>query len=69
MLTTKLHDEIVNFCFTDYFTNKKIHCESFTLDDAEQIALDLLNMVKTKRKEDAQKDRDESSKSPKKRCF
>lgn len=69
MLTLKIRDENIEFSFTSYFTKKNIHAEAFTLDDSEQIALDLLKMIKEKRKEDAQKDRDESSQSPKKRCF
>ena len=46
MLTLKLKDYQVEFSFTDYFSKKIIHSESFDLDDAEQIALDLLKMIK-----------------------
>lgn len=69
MLTLKLKDYQVEFSFTDYFSKKIIHSESFDLDDAEQIALDLLKMIKDKRKKDAQEDRNESRERTQKRCF
>lgn len=58
MLTLKVKDNTVEFIFTDYFTKKYIHSESFTFDDAEQMAKDILKMVKKAEKED-----------PPKRCF
>lgn len=57
MLTINKKDSEIEFTFSDFFTKKIIHSESFTLHDAEQIALDLLKMAK------------ESSECHPKRCF
>ncbi len=70
MLTLQLKDNEIEFTFSDYFTKKIIHSESFNLEDSEQIAFDILNMVKAKRKKvHAQKDRNEGCERTQKRCF
>ena len=51
MLTLKVKDNMVEFIFIDYFTKKHIHSESFTFDDAEQMAKDILKMIKKEEKE------------------
>lgn len=69
MLSLELKDQEIEFTFSDYFTKNKIHSESFTLDDSEQIAFDILKMISAKRKKvHAQKDRNESSQRPQTRC-
>jgi hypothetical protein len=55
MLTLKVKDNVVEFIFTDYFTKKHIHSESFTFDDAEQMAKYILKMIKKEEKEAAPK--------------
>lgn len=46
MLILKLKDNKMEFSFIDYFSKNKIHSECFTLEDAEQIAIDLLTIIK-----------------------
>ncbi len=55
MLTIKKKDNAVELIFTDYFTKKHIHSESFTFDDAEQMAKDILKIIKKEEKEVAPK--------------
>jgi|KBSMisStandDraft_5_1062788.scaffolds.fasta_scaffold2268798_1 hypothetical protein len=69
MLSIQTKDNKIDFTFTDYFSKKKIHSESFSLEDGEQMVIDILKMIKDIRKENAQKDRNEVCQSPQKRCF
>lgn len=55
MLTIKAKNNEVEFIFIDFFTKKYIHSESFTFDDAEQMAKDILKMIKKEEKEVVQK--------------
>jgi len=55
MLTLKVKDNAVEFIFIDYFTKKYVHSESFTFDDAEQMAKDILKMIKKEEEEVALK--------------
>lgn len=50
MLTLKLKDKEIEFTFVDYFTKKIINTQSFSIDDSEQIANDLLKMVSIDRR-------------------
>lgn len=69
MLSIQAKAKEIELTFTDYFTKTKIHSESFSLEDGEQMAIDILKMIKQVRKENAQKDRDESCERAQKRCF
>lgn len=51
MLNIKVKGTEIEFTFTDFFTKKHIHSQSFTFDDAEQIAKDILKMIKKEEKE------------------
>lgn len=49
MLSFRVFEDEIEFRFVDFFSKEHLHSESFSYDDAEQIAIDLLDTIKQAR--------------------